>query len=76
MSHVLIRGGGVAALTCAHLLRRAGFQVFFEGATRPRLPAILLSEPAQRLIAGVFDKQGRFAGLPPVRTRIVSLGFA
>lgn len=74
MSDVLIRGGGVAALTCAHLLRRAGFQVFFEGAERPRLPAILLSQAAQHLITGVFDKQGLFESLPPIQTRIVSWG--
>jgi flavin-dependent dehydrogenase len=71
---VLIRGGGVAALTCAHLLRRAGFPVFFEGAERPRLPAILLSQAAQHLIAGVFDNHSLFEDLPPVQTRIVSWG--
>jgi hypothetical protein len=64
----------VAAVTCAHLLRRAGFQVFFEGAERPRLPAILLSQAAQHLIQGVFDKQGLFESLPAVRTRIVAWG--
>ncbi|HXA50792.1 MAG TPA: hypothetical protein VNV86_10830 [Candidatus Acidoferrum sp.] len=74
MSHVLIRGGGVAALTCAHLLRRTGFRVSFEGSNRARLPAILLSQAAQHLIAGVFDKPDLFAGLPPVRTRIVRWG--
>lgn len=74
MNHVVIRGGGVAALTCAHLLRRAGFQVSIEGAERPRLPAILLSQAAQHLIAGVFDKERLFDSLPPVRTRIVAWG--
>jgi hypothetical protein len=74
MNHVRIRGGGVAALTCAHLLNRAGMSLSFEAAQRPRLPAILLSEPAQYLIAGVFDRPDLFAGLPPIHTRIVSWG--
>ncbi len=72
MNHVRIRGGGVAALTCGHLLRRAGFSLSFEAAARPRLPAILLSEPAQHLIAGVFDRRDLFEGFPPIHTRIVS----
>ena len=74
MNHVRIRGGGVAALTCAHLLRRAGISLSFEAAQRPRLPAILLSETAQHLIAGVFDRPDLFAGFPPIHTRIVSWG--
>jgi flavin-dependent dehydrogenase len=74
MSRVLIRGGGVAALTCAHLLRRSGFRVSFEKADRPKLPAILLSDAAQHLIAGVFGREGLFDRLPPIRTRVVSWG--
>jgi hypothetical protein len=72
MKSILIRGGGVAALTCAHLLHRWGFAVSLETKERPRLPAILLSRAAQELIEGVFELPGLFDGLPPLNTRIVS----
>src|SRR5258708_7549465 len=74
MTEVLIRGGGVAAACCAHLLSRAGCRVAMEAAERPRLPAILLSDSAQRLICDVFERADLFHGLPPIRTRIVAWG--
>jgi 2-polyprenyl-6-methoxyphenol hydroxylase-like FAD-dependent oxidoreductase len=74
MMEVLIRGGGVAAACCAHLLGRAGYRVAMESADRPRLPAILLSDSAQQLICDVFERADLFRGLPPVRTRIVAWG--
>src|SRR5262245_25889561 len=74
MTDVLIRGGGVAAACCAHLLARAGFRVCREATGRPRLPAILLSHSAQQLICDVFDRRDLFHGLPAIHTRIVSWG--
>jgi len=74
MTDVLIRGGGVAAACCAHLLGRAGFRVCSEAKGRPRLPAILLSHSAQQLICDVFERPDLFHGLPPIQTRIVSWG--
>jgi len=50
MPGVLIRGDGVAARCCAHLLARAGIPVSVQGAPRPRVPALLIGESAQSLI--------------------------
>ncbi len=72
MTHVLIRGDGVAARCCAHLLVRAGCSVSVQPASRPRLPAIMLSEPAQQLIRDIFELPGLFRHLPPIRHRVVA----
>jgi hypothetical protein len=72
MTHVLIRGDGVAARCCAHLLVRAGYSVSVQPASRPRLPAIMLSEPAQGLIGDIFERPGLFRHLPSIRQRIVA----
>jgi hypothetical protein len=74
MTDVLIRGAGVAAACCAHLLGRGGARVACESASRPRLPAILLGSAAQRLIADVFERPSMFEGVPAIRTRIVAWG--
>ncbi len=71
---MLIRGDGVAARCCAHLLSRSGVAVSFLPLDRPRLPAILLSEAAQALIREVFGLEGLFHGLPRIRRRIVAWG--
>ncbi len=73
---VQIRGDGVAGRCCAHLLATAGFGVGVEGTERARLPAILLSEPAQQLIGEVFGAGTAFGGLPRIRKRIVAWGGA
>jgi hypothetical protein len=71
---VLIRGDGVAALCCLHLLTRSGVSVVREAVSRKRLPAILLSAGAQDLIRDVFEQPGLFRDLPPIRQRIVQWG--
>lgn len=71
---VLIRGDGVAARCCAHLLSRSGVSVSFEPTDRPRLPAIMLSGPAQALIREVFGRDRLFRDLPQIRKRIVAWG--
>src|SRR5215469_10194696 len=71
---VHIQGDGVAGRCCAHLLGRAGFAVSLDEATRPRVPVILLSDPAQRLLEDVFGLRGAFAGLPRIRRRVVAWG--
>lgn len=73
---VLIRGDGVAAYCCAHLLRDAGFQVFVERPDRARVPAIMLSDPALALIRDVFGQPSLFAGLPRIGSRVVAWGGA
>lgn len=69
-----IRGDGVAGRCCATLLARAGIAACIEPAPRPRVPAIMLGEPAQRLIEDVFGLSGAFQELPRVRKRIVAWG--
>ena len=72
MTRILIRGDGVAARCCAHLLVRAGCPVAVQPSSRPRLPAIMLSEPAQQLIGDIFERPGLFRHLPSIRYRIVA----
>jgi hypothetical protein len=74
MSHILIRGDGVAGRCCAHLLSRAGLTVTVEAASRARLPAIMLGEPAQKLIGDIFGLHRPFEGLPQIKRRIVAWG--
>jgi hypothetical protein len=74
MTGILIRGDGVAARCCAHLLARSGVPVSFQPADRPRLPAIMLSEPAQALIREIFNRENLFRNLPQIRKRIVAWG--
>jgi hypothetical protein len=71
---VIIRGDGVAAYCCAHLLAKAGFQIEVQTVDRPRLPVILLGEQALALIRDIFDQPGLFADLPRIRKRIVAWG--
>jgi hypothetical protein len=71
---VIIRGDGVAAYCCAHLLTKAGFRVVLQPVDRPRLPVILLGEQALALIRDIFDQPGLFSNLPRVRKRIVAWG--
>jgi hypothetical protein len=74
MTGVLIRGDGVAARCCAHLLARSGVPVSCQPTARRRLPAIMLSEPAQSLIREIFGREDLFRELPRIRKRIVSWG--
>jgi len=74
MPGVLIRGQGVAAYCCAHLLDAAGFEVALEAADRPKLPAILLGEPTQQLMTDVFGEPRLFDGLPRIEKRVVAWG--
>ena len=68
----LIRGNGIAACCCARLLQRQGLSVAVVGAKRAKLPAILLSESTQSLLADVFQTTDALDGLPKVRKRIVA----
>ena len=74
MASVLIRGEGVAACCCRHLLSRAGLPLIVEAADRPKLPAIMLGDATQKLLADVFDRQDLFDGLPRIRKRVVAWG--
>lgn len=68
--NISIRGDGVAARCCAHLLDRVSFQ----RSSRPRIPVIMLSEAAQGLIRDVFQNDQLVRGLPCIRKRVVAWG--
>jgi hypothetical protein len=74
MRRVRIRGNGVAARCCEHLLREAGHEVFGEHTERPRLPAIMLSDASIALIEDVFGRKGLFGGFHRIRKRVVAWG--
>ena len=71
---VVIRGDGVAAYCCAHLLNKAGLRVVLERVDRPRLPAIMLGDQALALIRGVFEHPSLLDKLPRIGKRIVAWG--
>lgn len=72
MGDVSIRGDGVAACCCAHLLKAAGFRVSLDQTERHRLPAIMLGEAALALIRDVFERKDLFRDLPRIEKRVVS----
>src|SRR5579863_9807390 len=74
MNGVLIRGDGIAACCCAHLLTTAGFKVAMERAARTPVPAVLLSARTQALIGDVFGRRDLFTGLPRIEKRSVAWG--
>ena len=74
MKSVSIRGGGIAACCCTRLLRQAGFAVTTGHVDRSKLPAIMLSETTQKLLADVFESDSLFAGLHRIRRRVVLWG--
>jgi hypothetical protein len=74
ISRVLIQGDGVAAWCCGLLLRRAGFDVLLKPGSRPRLPAVMLSDAAVALMRDVFGKADLFHAAPRVVKRIVAWG--
>lgn len=74
MKGVVIRGDGIAACCCAHLLATAGFKVAMEKAARTPVPAVLLSARTQALIGDVFGRRDLFTGLPRIEKRSVAWG--
>jgi len=73
MKKIFISGDGVAACSCAYLLKQAGFRVAVSRGERPRLPAILLSDAALGLIQGVFGDLS-FDHSHPIQSRVVAWG--
>ncbi len=71
---VVIRGDGVAAYCCAHLLNKAGLQVVLEHVDRPRLPVIMLGHQALALIRDVFEQPALFQNSPRIEERVVAWG--
>ena len=76
MRSVLIRGDGIAACCCAHLLTAAGVSVTIEAGARARVPAIMLSDTALGLLRDVFGRPDLLAGRPRIERRVVAWGAA
>jgi hypothetical protein len=74
MSTVFIRGEGIAASCCTHLLGSAGLRVTVDASHRPKLPAVMLSETTQKLLRDVFDRNDLLTGLPRIQRRVVRWG--
>jgi hypothetical protein len=74
VKNVSIYGGGIAAACCRRLLSRHGFRIVGEPAERPNLPAILLRDTTQKLLADVLDRDDLFTGLHQIRRRAVVWG--
>jgi hypothetical protein len=74
LAGILIRGDGVAAYCCAHLLGKAGLGVALEPVDRPRLPIIMLGHHALAFIRDIFDRPDLFRDAPHIRKRMVSWG--
>ena len=71
---VWIRGEGVAAACCTHLLDHAGMDTLVERAPRPKVPAIMLTGATQHLLQDVFQRNDIFADVPVIDKRIVAWG--
>jgi hypothetical protein len=75
MISVTIQGQGVAARCCALLLQRAGIAASsVEHNPHGRVPALVVSQSTQRLMADVFGQPRLFAGLPSIERRVVAWG--
>lgn len=71
---VIIRGGGIAALSCAKLLTKANFPVTIDRTERVTVPTIMLSDLAVGLIRDVFQQPDAFAGANRITKRVVLWG--
>jgi hypothetical protein len=74
VDQVQIFGEGIAASCCQHLFAQAGIPSFHTAGPRPRVPAIMLGQTAQKLLSDVCRHQGLFEAATPVRTRTIAWG--
>jgi hypothetical protein len=74
MLRVLVRGDGIAARCCEHLLHQAGCEVVSDHLDRPRLPAIMLGGAAVAMMRDVFGQQQLFHGMHQIKKRVVAWG--
>lgn len=74
MSSVLIRGESIAACCCASLLGSAGVPFSRDSVSRPKLPAIMIGETAQRVLGHIFPGAELFEDLPRIHKRVVKWG--
>ena len=74
MVTIVLRGDGIAALTCGYLLQSAGFGVSIERAPRAYVPALMLSASSQALFRDVLELRDAFSSLPRIQKRVVKWG--
>ena len=71
---IVLRGDGIAALTCGYLLQSAGVEVSIERAARTYVPALMLSVSSQALFRDVLQLGDAFSSLPRIQKRVVKWG--
>jgi hypothetical protein len=71
---IRVNGSGVAALCCQQLLHCKADAAGLGTLKSPRLPAILVSQSTQKLLGDIFGSAQLFAGLRPIRERVVAWG--
>ncbi len=71
---VLVRGGGLAAASMAHLARAQGLCVLSETVKRSPVPVLMLSDTALGMIRGCFARPALFAEKHRITRRIVRWG--
>jgi hypothetical protein len=69
---IAIHGQGIAACCCATLLREQRARIVPAEMSRPRLPAVLISDGTQALLREIFQNEKLFEGLPSIRRRVVA----
>jgi hypothetical protein len=69
---IVVEGGGIAALCCQQLLNGQCHTDTPAVTKSPRLPAILVSQSTQKLLADIFQSTNLFDGLPHIRERVVA----
>jgi hypothetical protein len=68
-----VQGQGIAALYCLQLLQGQGYNLEINSEYKSRrLPAILISQSTQKLLADIFPGPELFAEMPRIRQRIVA----
>ncbi len=70
----IIRDAGLAALTCARLLREAGWRVTLESVAEPRELHLLLQERTAALLCALWQDPALLVGAHRVGTRMVCWG--
>ncbi|MEO5922811.1 MAG: hypothetical protein ABIR70_03195 [Bryobacteraceae bacterium] len=70
----IIKGDGIAAACCSHLLAQGGIATSWQKLDRPRLPVIMLSGAALSLMGDVFGPMEAFANAHRIRRRVVAWG--
>jgi hypothetical protein len=71
-ARIAIHGDGIAACCCSTLLRQQKAILAHTDASRPQLPAVLISEGTQALLREIFQDEKLFEGLPQISKRVVA----